>query len=167
MARYKRVRSRDGISTADYQALAEFRYQIRRFLRFSEDAARAAGVEPQQHQLLLSVKNLDSRGESTTVRQLAERLQVQHHSAVELIDRSARRGWVRRIRDGQDRRQVRIELTQRGEKLLRELTMHHRHALGEAAPELVETLEALVTTLPRGTARSAQSAKNARNSERL
>ena len=126
----------------EYAALAEFRYQIRRFLRFSEDAARAAGIEPQQHQLLLAAKSLAS--EPPTVRSLAERLQIQHHSAVELIDRTVKRGLVRRTRHGQDRRQVMVELTPKGEKILRELTVHHRAALGEAAPELVKALETLI-----------------------
>ena len=70
----------------DYRALAEFRYQLRRFDRFSERAARAVGLEPQQHQLLLAVKGMPA-GVHATIGLLAERLQVQHHTAVELVDR--------------------------------------------------------------------------------
>ncbi len=147
--RYKKPASgRPAISTAEYQALAEFRYQIRVFLRFSEQAARAARIEPQQHQLLLSVKNLNSRGWPTTVRAVAERLQIQHHSAVELIDRTERRGLVKRQRRSEDRRQVEVELTPRGERMLRELTVHHRAALSEAGPALVKALETLLAAPP-------------------
>lgn len=112
------------VSAADYQALAEFRYQIRRFLHFSDHAARAAGLEPQHHQLLLAVKGLPP-GRAPTIRELAERLQVQHHSAVELIDRLVERKLVRRRRGVADRRQVFVELTARGEAILRELSLHH------------------------------------------
>ena len=140
MTRHKKPAGRE--AAFDYRALAEFRFQIRRFLRLSEEAARRAGLEPQQHQLLLAAKGLSDG--TPSVRALAERLQIRHHSAVELVDRTARRGLVRRVRDGRDRRQVRVELTPRGEKILRELTVHHRAMLGEAAPALVETLHRLV-----------------------
>src|SRR5438105_14280317 len=93
------------ITHQEYQALAEFRYQLRRFLRFSEQAARAAGLEPQQHQLLLAVKGLPE-GRKATISALAERLQLAHHSTVELIDRLAERGFIQRCRDEADHRQV-------------------------------------------------------------
>src|SRR5881409_2559150 len=89
--------------SADYQALAEFRYQIRRFLRFSEQMARAAGIEPQQHQLLLAVKGLPE-GRRAIIGELADRLQLQHHSVVELVDRLEERGFVQRNRDEGDQR---------------------------------------------------------------
>lgn len=111
-------------SLAAIQALAEFRYQMRRFLRFSERAARAAGLEPRQHQLLLAVKGLPA-GRHATVGEIAERLQVRHHSAVELIDRLVARGLVRRRRHRPDRRQVVVRLTARGEAVLRELSLSH------------------------------------------
>src|SRR5712692_2945540 len=91
---------------ADYEALAELRYQIRRFLHFSEQAARAAGLEPHQHQLLLALKGLPAPGEPASIGWLAERLQIQHHSAVELVDRLAERGLASRSRAPSDRRQV-------------------------------------------------------------
>src|SRR6185369_9323763 len=81
----------------DYQALAEFRYQIRRFLHFSEQAARAAGIEPKQHQLLLAIKGLPE-SLRPTIGTLADRMQLQHHSAVELIDRLEKAGMVDRTR---------------------------------------------------------------------
>jgi DNA-binding MarR family transcriptional regulator len=88
---------------ADYQSLAELRYQIRRFLHFSEQAAREAGLEPRQHQLLLTMKGLPP-GTRPRIGELAQRLQIQHHSAVELVNRLAAGGYVRRHRGGEDRR---------------------------------------------------------------
>src|SRR5260370_41490113 len=98
------------LSIADYQALAEIRHQIRRFLHFSEQAAREAGLEPQQHQLLLALKGLPE-GRKATISELAERLQIQHHSTVELIDRMVERDLVQRSRDDEDQRRVLIQLT--------------------------------------------------------
>ena len=123
----------------NYRAMAEFRYQIRRFLRFSEQAARAAGLEPQQYQLLLALKGM---GEETEHRigRIAERLQIQHHSTVELVDRLARRGLVRRRRSSEDRREVLLELTARGDKVLQELALHHRAELRESGPALIAAL---------------------------
>ena len=94
---------------ADYYALAEIRYQIRLFLHFSEQAAREAGLEPQQHQLLLALKGLPE-GNKATIRELAERLQLQHHSTVELINRLVERDFIKRLRDDIDRRCIIIHL---------------------------------------------------------
>src|SRR3954451_4988252 len=91
----------DDISLSEYQALAEIRYQIRRFLAFSERIARAAGLESQQHHALLALKGLPE-GKQATVGYLAERLQLQHHSTVELINRLAENNYVRRRRDEVD-----------------------------------------------------------------
>src|SRR5512147_256953 len=93
------------ITLADYRALAEFRYQIRRFLGFSERAARSSGLEPRQHQLLLALKGLPDEAQPT-IGVLARRLAVEHHSAVEMIDRLERRKLVARLRDAADRRRV-------------------------------------------------------------
>jgi DNA-binding MarR family transcriptional regulator len=98
--------------------MAELRYQIRRFLRFSETAARQAGIEPQQHQLLLAVKGLP-KNLKPTIGVLAERMQLQHHSAVELVDRLADRGFLLRLRATDDRRQVLVKLTRDGEEFLK------------------------------------------------
>ena len=132
----------------DYTALAELRYQVRRFLRFSEEASRAAGLEPQQHQLLLAIKGLPE-GRLPTIGTLAERLQLQHHSAVELVDRSVQRNLVRRVRGTSDQRQVFIRLTAKGERTLRDLSVHHRDILREAGPGLVDVLNSLVVALRR------------------
>jgi DNA-binding MarR family transcriptional regulator len=127
----------------DYRALAEFRYQIRRFLRFSEEAARAAGLEPQQHQLLLAVKGLP-RDIEPTISDIADRLQIRHHSVVELIDRLESRGLVARKRSAQDRRKVCVELTADGEKVLETLAVQHRAELESAGPALLSALEQLL-----------------------
>jgi DNA-binding MarR family transcriptional regulator len=129
--------------TIDYRVLAEFRYQIRRFLRFSEDAARAAGLEPQQHQLLLAIKGLPE-GTDPTIGELAERLQIRHHSVVELIDRLESRGLARRQRSATDRRKVCVELTAEGERILESLAEEHRGELETAGPALLSALEDLL-----------------------
>ena len=145
----------NGISNADYRALAEFRYQIRRFLRVSEGAAREAGIEPQQHQLLLAIKGLPS-DHTATVGEIAERLQIQHHSAVELINRSESRGVIRRTQNQSDRRLVVVELTAKGERLLRDLSVYHRTALQSFAPGLVKSLEELTTGAARKPRRTSK-----------
>jgi len=132
-------KERSSLKLSDYQALAEFRYQIRRFLRFSEDAARGAGLEPQQHQLLLVVKGMPG-GHAARIADLAERLQIRHHSAVELVDRLAARGLVIRSM-GDDRREVYVQLSPRGEAILGVLTVPHQMELRRAAPALVTSLQ--------------------------
>jgi DNA-binding MarR family transcriptional regulator len=143
------------LSAADYRALAEFRYQIRRFLRFSEEAARQAGLEPAQHQLLLAVKAYTGE---PAVGDLAERLQLRHHSVVGLIDRLAEGGLVRRNRAENDRRQVRVRLTLKGETVLRNLSLEHRAELGAAGSALAAALEAI---LARPSGRTASQTKHA------
>jgi DNA-binding MarR family transcriptional regulator len=128
------------LARPDYQALAELRYQIRRFLHFSEEAARAAGLEPRQHQLMLALKGLP-KGVRPRIGQLAERLQIQHHSTVELVNRLAAGGYVRRRRGGLDRREVLLSLTSKGERVLRELSLHHKDELREQGPALVAALK--------------------------
>lgn len=127
----------------DYRALAEFRYQIRKYVSFTQKTAREAGVDPQQHQLLLAVRGLPPTVKPT-IRTLAERLQIRHHSAVELIDRSVERGLVLRQRDGIDRRQVSIYLTPKGERLLSEIAARNRNELQTAGRELVRVLRSLI-----------------------
>ncbi len=135
--------SRDEISLTEYQALAEFRYELRRFLRFSEQAARAAGLEPQQHQLLLAIKGLPE-GKQATISALAERLQIAHHSTVELIDRLVVRGFIHRCRGESDQRWVLVSLTQQGEEALRNLSLAHRAELRSTGPVLVQALTLLL-----------------------
>ena len=123
----------------NYEVLAELRYQIRRFLHFSEEAARRAGLEPQQHQLMLALKGLPA-AVRPRVGELAERLQIQHHSAVELVNRLAAGGYVRRRRSGEDRREVLLFLTPKGEKVLHELSVHHKSELRTQGPDLAAAL---------------------------
>jgi DNA-binding MarR family transcriptional regulator len=121
---------------SDYQALAEFRYQIRRFLHFSEQALKQAGLERGQYQLMLAVKGMPT-GVRPRIRELANRMQIRHHSAVELINRLESRGWVERQRAQDDRREVLLALTPKGERILAELALHHRDELRTAGPALV------------------------------
>ena len=127
----------------NFKAMAELRYQIRRFLRFSENAARQSGIEPQQHQLLLAVRGLPD-GLKPTVGVLAERMQLQHHSTVELIDRLVERGWLCRLRATDDRRQVLVKLTHDGEEFLQKLALHHLHELQSVGPTFVRVLQSLL-----------------------
>ncbi len=122
-----------------YGALADFRYEIRRFLNFSEHAAQAAGIEPQQHQALLAIKAWPA-GQGITIGALAERLQVRHHTAVELTDRLERRGWILRLRGQDDARKVILHLARRGERLLERLSVSHREELRTAGPRLLAVL---------------------------
>ena len=133
------------LDVIDYQALAEFRYQIRKFWRFSEAAVRAVGLEPQHHQLMLALKGMPD-GVRATVGELAERMQIRHHSSVELIDRLTEQGLVQRRRSEQDRRQVLVALTARGERILRELSIHHREELQAIVPQLIGALRSIVAS---------------------
>ncbi|HZA53438.1 MAG TPA: MarR family transcriptional regulator [Candidatus Udaeobacter sp.] len=127
----------------DFKAMAELRYQIRRFLRFSENAARQAGIEPQQHQLLLAIRGLPD-GVTPTIGALAERMQLQHHSTVELIDRLVERGFLFRLRATDDRRQVLVKLTHDGEEFLEKLSLHHLQELQSVGPTFVKVLQSLI-----------------------
>jgi DNA-binding MarR family transcriptional regulator len=131
------------LTSRDYQSLAEFRHLIRRFLRFSEQEARVAGLEPKQHQLLLALKGLpgDVR---PRIAELAERLQIQHHSAVELVNRLESAGFVRRQRAAKDRREVLLYLTSHGERVLQQLSLGHREELRSQGPALLESLHHLL-----------------------
>ena len=127
------------LSLSDYQALAEFRFQIRKFLHFSEQAVQAAGLERGQYQLMLAIKGMPE-GVRPRIRELADRMQIQHHSAVELINRLEAGGYVRRERAQEDRREVLLALTAKGDKVLSELASHHHDELQSAAPDLVAAL---------------------------
>ena len=136
------------VSPREYRSLAEFRYQLRRFLHFSEAAAKQAGVEAQQHQLLLAVKATEP--DHAGISYLAERLQLRHNSVVELVDRLERSGLARRKRRATDRRSADVALTPKGEKVLRELSLHHRRELRSALPALIESLRAIGSRAHRG-----------------
>ena len=130
------------LSKGEYQLLADFRYALRRFLHFSEESARAVGIEPRQHQALLAIKGFPER-ERITIGELAERLQIKHHSAVELAGRLVANGLAARELDSVDRRQVYLSLTDHGQNLLGQLSAAHREELRRIVPELDTLLRGL------------------------
>lgn len=107
-----------------YQELALFRHKLRKFLRFSEDAARACGITPQQHQLMLGIAGFTGTGRAS-ISEIAEFLQEKHNSVVGLVDRAVEGGLVQRAEDEMDRRVVVVSLTDRGEEILKRLSLLH------------------------------------------
>ena len=137
-----RVMSSATLSKAEYQNLAAFRYALRQFLHFSEQAAKRAGVTPQQHQALLAIKGFPG-GDRLLVGQLAERLQLRHHSTVELVDRMSRLKLVARESSDEDRRVVFVRLTPTGERVLGKLSSAHKDQLHRIGPQLSAVLRRL------------------------
>lgn len=123
----------------DFESLAAFRFALRRFLKASASAVHAVGLTPQQHQALLAMK-AHGRSPGMSVRELANTMLLQHHSAGELVERLARDGLVERRADSMDGRRVRLALSARAERLLRELTATHVAELEKIRPELSELL---------------------------
>jgi DNA-binding MarR family transcriptional regulator len=139
-------RKRKPITKHDYEMLAAFRYCLRQFLRFSEDAAHRSGVTPQQHQVLLAIKGFPGRA-FVTVGELAERLQLAHHSTVGLVDRLQKHKFIKRTLNAQDHRKVHVKLTAKGERVLEKLSAEHREQLRRLGPQFDSVLAHL-----RGTA---------------
>jgi len=137
------------MASAEFRALAEFRYRIRMFLNGSEEAARAARLEPQQYLLLLALRGLPL-GRQAGIQELAERMQLRHHSVVELADRLEGRSLLRRERSRDDRRQVILHLTPRGEKILTRLAKQRIAELRTAAPALVRSLTLVMKSVKGG-----------------
>jgi DNA-binding MarR family transcriptional regulator len=127
------------IGQADYQRLSEFRYLIRCFLEFSQIQARDAGLTPRQHQALLAIKGFPGGG-PVTVGDLAERLRIRHHSAVELVDRLCEAGLVARNQDKDDHRRVLLQLTLRADDHLADLSATHLDELSRIEPMLKRLL---------------------------
>ena len=127
------------ITDADYQALSEFRYLIRRFLEFSQNAAKSRGLQPRHHQALLAIKGFPNGG-PVTVGDLAERLRIRHHSAVELIDRLEEAGLVVRQPDSKDHRRVILDLTEQANAHLAELSATHLDEWSRIEPMLSKVL---------------------------
>jgi len=127
------------LSEPEYLALGEFRYQLRRFLRHMEEASRLLGANPQQYQLVLAVKGLP-KDTAPTISQLAERMQLNHNSMVELVDRCEANRLLRRTRSASDRRQVTLSITPEGETLLRQLGVAARQELLDMGPALVDAV---------------------------
>ena len=131
------------LSSDQYRDLAEFRRQIRQFLYFSEVTAKEHGIEAQQHQLLLAVHGLPE-DTKPTIREIASRLFIQHHSAVELIDRLENAGAIARHPGAQDKREVWVRLTPAGRAILRKLALTHRTELERSGPELAQALNSVL-----------------------
>jgi DNA-binding MarR family transcriptional regulator len=131
------------LNEAEYMALAEFRYQIRKYLRHMEEKAREVGHNPQQYQLLLAIKGLPKE-KLPTITNLAERMQLNHNSMVELVDRCEERGLLRRARSGPDRRQVRLAITPEGEVVMRQQASAARQELRSVGPILSESIQRLI-----------------------
>jgi DNA-binding MarR family transcriptional regulator len=142
----------------DYETLAELRYQLRRFTRVREVAARAAGIEPQQYLVLLQIKGLERRG-PVTIGALAERLQLRHHSTVELVDRLEKRGMVVRQRDTRDRRGVVVALKPPGEAMLKKLALHSMAELRSEGTDLLAVLTRLLAR-PGGRPKRGEAAED-------
>lgn len=130
------------VTAGDYKALAAFRRSLRAFLHFSEEAARAAGLTPNQHQLLLAVKGSVSP-EPPTIGEVADALKLRHHSAVELVDRAVSSGLVARRPDPRDGRYQRVVLTAIGDQKLAALSALHREELRRFKAEAIVHLDAL------------------------
>jgi DNA-binding MarR family transcriptional regulator len=143
--------------TEEYRALAELRYRIRHFLSEGDSAARAAGLEPQQYLLLLMIRGLPA-GREATIRTLAERLALKHHSAVELIDRLEDHGYVKRARGRSDRRRVLVSLLPRGERMLEDVARRRINELRSYGHELVRAIDQLLDH-PRRQKHSSRSRK--------
>lgn len=138
----KKQKARRRLSKAEYESLSAFRHALRRFLRFSADAAEAVGLTPHQHQALLAIKGFPGR-DFVTNGELAERLQIKHHSAVGLVNRLEAQGFIVREQGESDRREVYVTLTARGAELLERLTAVHQEELRLIAPQLTASLESI------------------------
>lgn len=134
------------VTNTEYEALAEFRYTLRRFLHFSKNAAEEVGVTSQQHQALLAIMGFPGR-EKITIGELAERLQIRHHSAVGLVNRLETENLIDRTPALNDRRQVFISLTGHGLSVLEQLSNTHREELRLLAPQLRLLLERIIKLL--------------------
>ncbi|HXB22324.1 MAG TPA: MarR family winged helix-turn-helix transcriptional regulator [Candidatus Solibacter sp.] len=149
------------LNDAEYAALAEFRYQIRKYLRHMEEIAREVGHSPQQYQVLLAVKGLP-KDKSPTISTLAERMQLNHNSMVELVDRCEERGLLRRTRSASDRRQVTLAITPEGEALMGQQAAGARQELRTVGPILAESIQRLI----EGTRNVKDSGETGRQSTR-
>lgn len=139
MARGRNAPAR--LSDKDYVALAEFRHQIRRFLAARAKAARRAGIDPQQYQVLLVLKAYE-KNRPASIREIAEAMLLRHHSAVELVNRMAGHRFVRRRRNQEDRRVVTVEILPKGEAVLRSLAISNREELTGLGRDLLRALQA-------------------------
>lgn len=131
------------ISPAEYQAMAELRYRVRLFLREGDAAARAAGLEPQQYLMLLAIRGLPD-GSSAKIQSLADGLLIKHHSAVELIDRLEKNGYVRRARSREDRREVLVSILPKGQRVLERVVQQRINELRAGGRGLIRAIDVLL-----------------------
>jgi DNA-binding MarR family transcriptional regulator len=150
------------IRDSDYAALAELRFRIRQFLRGSDDAAESIGLEPQQYQMLLAIRGLPNPGEAS-IRRLAERLLLRHHSAVGLVDRLEARGYVRRMPSTVDQRQLCVALLPKGQRALERVVRGRLHELRGSGHALVSALSAILKGNEAGRSRRSASAVARKN----
>lgn len=157
------------ITADEYRGLAELRYRIRRFLQEGDDTARQAQLEPQQYLLLLAIRGLPE-GQDATIRTLADRLSLRHHSTVELVDRMEAHGYVKRTRSRGDRRQVLVSLQSRGERLLEQVVQQRIIELRANGRALVVAISGLLETRAEAKTssgnRARRTAANARRTKR-
>lgn len=132
------------ISRAQLQRLAEFRFQLRRFLQFSNVAADRAGLRPQQYQLLQCIYGIPDEFDPT-IANVAARMLLKHNSAVELVDRTIEQGYLRRSPDPTDHRRILLRLTAQGERLLSSLAEFHLEELEQSGPELIRALRRVLS----------------------
>jgi DNA-binding MarR family transcriptional regulator len=128
------------VNSFDFESLATFRYQIRRFLRFSKDLLSSEDLTPDQYQALLAIRAFSSNGK-LSIRELAEQLQVRHHSTVGIVDQLVAREAVVRQIASDDRRKILLTLTERGEELVQRLAPLHQQELSRLCPEIIATLQ--------------------------
>jgi DNA-binding MarR family transcriptional regulator len=132
------------ISPSEYQSMAELRFRIRLFLREGDAAARSAGLEPQQYLLLLAIRGLPE-GSSAKIQALADSLLIRHHSAVELVDRLEKNGYVRRNRGKEDRREVLVSLLPKGQRVLDRVIQQRISELRSGGRQLIRALDAVLS----------------------
>lgn len=144
-ASFRRKASAAAVNGAQLRRLAEFRYQLRRFLHFSQLASEEAGIPHQQYQLLQCVRGIPA-GTEPTIANVAARMLLRHNSAVELVDRTIRQGLLVRHTDERDHRRILLKVTEHGEALLASLALHHMRELRQSGPDLVRALRHVLRT---------------------
>jgi DNA-binding MarR family transcriptional regulator len=131
------------LSLAEYQILAEFRYQLAGFLRRRKDAARNEGIQPQQYELLLAITGL-AADKQPTIKELSQQLCLEHHTVVELADRLERKGFLVRSTSSTDKRAVLLRVTPAGQRVLSKIVRFSFAQLQEEAPELIRSLRRIL-----------------------
>jgi len=147
----------DAPTRTEFQRLAEFRFQLRRFLHFSNVAAEQAGLRPQQYQLLQCVSGMPDELDPT-IAHVAARMLLKHNSAVELVDRTIEQGLLRRVQDPTDQRRILLRVTPQGERVLAALASYHLEELNQAGPELIRALRRILTMKTNSSPRNARRA---------